>query len=736
MGVQTELYGDDIQEFPHIYRGVVEDNLDPLQSGRVRLRIIGIHSDNSSQVPTDTLPWAIPATSIGFDGGGLRNIGHFKVPDIGSHLFIFFESGDHNFPVYFAGAPAIEQIDDYQEKNGKLENKLYKYDKQYDFKGKYNETLPKFDTPNDDKIVPDKQVLDWPPQTRKNTFDTSDKITNMDPPGCTGEYPNKKPLTEPQPIFPNNFFQTDIRIAFDGKANHDAPGYDGIYQSKPSTTLTSEEKRQELDKWDERKWGHNDNDYNHQHNYGGGPDWKPEYPMCSTIRNAQGEIIDTDILKERRTYIHPSKYFIEYIQLDSSRMATDFLNEKSIKNIYERQRGVGNSPSSLSNPREIISNANNQEDASNKPEPLETDDKAWRGRENNTITYDNQTGSTRTKLLQRFEERKHNPGREKTVIEDFVYRYYMNKVNETYKVDRNVRIYAGNDNLEIEHGDINQRLHRGSHNMHLDEGNYNRTVNKGWYHLHIDQGHHFVELHGKNPFEDSGTHETKGNPVNCRNQHAITNVKNGATGEGCDAKFLPWNASSPPAFIEGENEGGGSGECTDANQFFLLHSGHQVFRLERGHQHFQLNYGHQKFWLLDGHQTFHLQKGDQRFQLDRGDIERWVQGDRYSYYAGRCIEISELHWQFVARNWFKIKAQNINLHGNVRIVGNLMVEGNVKCGVIDSPGGPLHVASAVVSVGHGACNMPTGSVFVPLFDDPTVITPNKCSSRSTPVKRS
>ena len=49
-----------------------------------------------------------------------------------------------------------------------------------------------------------------------------------------------------------------------------APGYDGISQTKPSTTLTSLEQQQELNKWDERKWGHNDDDKKHQFNYNGG----------------------------------------------------------------------------------------------------------------------------------------------------------------------------------------------------------------------------------------------------------------------------------------------------------------------------------------------------------------------------------------------------------------------------------------------------------------------------------
>ena len=38
--------------------GVVEDNEDPEQMGRVKVRIVGIHSDDRSAIPTDALPWS------------------------------------------------------------------------------------------------------------------------------------------------------------------------------------------------------------------------------------------------------------------------------------------------------------------------------------------------------------------------------------------------------------------------------------------------------------------------------------------------------------------------------------------------------------------------------------------------------------------------------------------------------------------------------------------------------
>ena len=88
-----------------IYIGVVEDNNDPENRGRVKVRIIGFHSpiklnSNTDGILTSHLPWAIPANPI--QGGSMSGIGWSGVPVNGSHVALFFIGGDHNFPVYFA----------------------------------------------------------------------------------------------------------------------------------------------------------------------------------------------------------------------------------------------------------------------------------------------------------------------------------------------------------------------------------------------------------------------------------------------------------------------------------------------------------------------------------------------------------------------------------------------------------------------------------------------------------
>jgi hypothetical protein len=96
-------------KFNSIYRGVVENNDDPLKAGRCQIRIFGIHSEltyhrETQGVPLEHLPWAEPAAPI---WGGCSGIGFNGVPVQGAHVFLFFEAGDITQPRYFATAPGF-----------------------------------------------------------------------------------------------------------------------------------------------------------------------------------------------------------------------------------------------------------------------------------------------------------------------------------------------------------------------------------------------------------------------------------------------------------------------------------------------------------------------------------------------------------------------------------------------------------------------------------------------------
>jgi hypothetical protein len=51
---------------PGFYRALVEDNADPQDAGRLRVRILGIHSMDMTEAPTENLPWAEPVLPLSF----------------------------------------------------------------------------------------------------------------------------------------------------------------------------------------------------------------------------------------------------------------------------------------------------------------------------------------------------------------------------------------------------------------------------------------------------------------------------------------------------------------------------------------------------------------------------------------------------------------------------------------------------------------------------------------------
>jgi len=74
------------------FTAVVEDVSDPTNSGRVRIRCLGFHTDDKSELPTEDLPWStclLPVTSASTSGIGTSATG--LVP--GSWVFGFFRDG-------------------------------------------------------------------------------------------------------------------------------------------------------------------------------------------------------------------------------------------------------------------------------------------------------------------------------------------------------------------------------------------------------------------------------------------------------------------------------------------------------------------------------------------------------------------------------------------------------------------------------------------------------------------
>lgn len=79
------------------YRGTVLNNVDPLMQGRIQVQV----PDVSTLLPTS---WAMPCAPV----AGIQT-GFFTVPIIGSGVWVEFEQGDPDYPIWvggFWGSPA------------------------------------------------------------------------------------------------------------------------------------------------------------------------------------------------------------------------------------------------------------------------------------------------------------------------------------------------------------------------------------------------------------------------------------------------------------------------------------------------------------------------------------------------------------------------------------------------------------------------------------------------------
>lgn len=69
------------------WTGIVEDRQDPLKLGRCRVRCLGWHSPNKSDMPTNRLPWALPNIPV--------NMPIVYTPREGDMVFGFFIDGEN-----------------------------------------------------------------------------------------------------------------------------------------------------------------------------------------------------------------------------------------------------------------------------------------------------------------------------------------------------------------------------------------------------------------------------------------------------------------------------------------------------------------------------------------------------------------------------------------------------------------------------------------------------------------
>ncbi len=70
------------------YRGIVTDIQDPLMQGRIKAKVPEVLGDDESG-------WALPCLAF----GGSR-MGFFVLPDVGSTVWMEFEHGDPDYPIW------------------------------------------------------------------------------------------------------------------------------------------------------------------------------------------------------------------------------------------------------------------------------------------------------------------------------------------------------------------------------------------------------------------------------------------------------------------------------------------------------------------------------------------------------------------------------------------------------------------------------------------------------------
>ena len=77
-----------MKQFYGKYRGVVTDNKDPMQTGRIRARVPDVTGD-------DETGWAMPC----FPAAG-QGMGIFALPKNGAGVWIEFEHGNPDYPIW------------------------------------------------------------------------------------------------------------------------------------------------------------------------------------------------------------------------------------------------------------------------------------------------------------------------------------------------------------------------------------------------------------------------------------------------------------------------------------------------------------------------------------------------------------------------------------------------------------------------------------------------------------
>lgn len=125
-----------------IYDAVVEDVNDPLKLGRVRVRVFGLHTDNTAMIPTEDLTWGrvlMPVTSASVSGIGASPTGLLP----GSWVMVVFQDAEQQYPIIigsYHGVPSKNE--DTTKANDELSFATVAIDQSEDVKASKGDYVP------------------------------------------------------------------------------------------------------------------------------------------------------------------------------------------------------------------------------------------------------------------------------------------------------------------------------------------------------------------------------------------------------------------------------------------------------------------------------------------------------------------------------------------------------------------------------------------------------------------
>jgi len=119
--ISSIVYGSEDGMYMFPLRAYCKNNVDPHKQGRVQIYCPSISGEKCP--PLKDLLWASPCIPL----GGSSNLSSFTVPEMGAKLWVIFEAGSLNFPLYIGQWPAQNELSEetYDSENSPAYDFIY-----------------------------------------------------------------------------------------------------------------------------------------------------------------------------------------------------------------------------------------------------------------------------------------------------------------------------------------------------------------------------------------------------------------------------------------------------------------------------------------------------------------------------------------------------------------------------------------------------------------------------------